>query len=118
MAKSDEEGLTRIVSFRLAAADHDAYLKKVEASGMKPSEFFRECVLTNRTRIVARNKPSSDKRRLIYLSNKASNNINQLAHRANTAEKAGKITLAIYAGILKELQIIADSMREAIHSAD
>lgn len=114
----DKPRLTRPVAFRLTEADHAAYLEKVAASGMKPSEFFRECVLQNRTQVVARVPASSDKRRLLYLFNKTSNNMNQLAHAANAAELAGTATSATYVGILAELQAIADAMREAVENAD
>ncbi|WP_223247456.1 hypothetical protein [Sulfuriferula sp. AH1] len=109
---------TRTVSFRLTLPDHAAYLAKANAAGVKPSEFFRDAVLTNRTQVVARAQPSSDKRRLIYLFNKASNNLNQLAHTANAAELAGTVTPATYAGILAELQTLADVMKKAIRDAD
>ncbi|MEQ7770326.1 plasmid mobilization protein [Xanthomonas hortorum] len=115
---ADGQKLTRPVSFRLTDSDHAAYLAKVAASGSRPSEFFRECVLQNRTQIVARAPASSDKRRLLYLFNKTSNNMNQLAHAANVAELAGTATPATYAGILAELQAIADAMREVIERAD
>ena len=101
--KGEGEKLTRPVSFRLTAADHAAYLAKVEASGLKPSEFFRECVLQNRTQIVARQTVSKDWGRLAYLFNKASNNINQLAHRANADHLAGITTEETYTRILAEL---------------
>lgn len=109
---------TRTVSFRLALPDHAAYLAKAKAAGVKSSDFFRDAVLNNKTQIVARTPPSSDKRRLIYLFNKASNNLNQLAHTANAAELAGTVTPATYAGILAELQALADTMKEAIRDAD
>ncbi|MDP1593306.1 MAG: plasmid mobilization relaxosome protein MobC [Gallionella sp.] len=109
---------TRTVSFRLALPDHAAYLAKAKAAGVKPSDFFRDAVLNNKTQIVARTPPSSDKRRLIYLFNKASNNLNQLAHTANAAELVGTVTPATYAGILAELQTLADVMKEAIRNAD
>ncbi|MBZ2436538.1 plasmid mobilization relaxosome protein MobC [Xanthomonas perforans] len=115
---ADGRKLTRPVSFRLTDADHAAYLAKVEASGLKPSEFFRECVLQNRTQVIARVPTSTDKRRLLYLFNKTSNNINQLAHAANAAELSGKATGETYSGILAELQAIADAMREAVEHAD
>ncbi|KAG1323446.1 hypothetical protein G6F63_012991 [Rhizopus arrhizus] len=109
---------TRTVSFRLTLPDPATYLAKASAAGVKPSEFFRDAVLTNRTQVVARVQPSSDKRRLIYLFNKASNNLNQLAHTANAAELAGTVTPATYAGILAELQALADLMKKAIRDAD
>lgn len=115
---ADGRKLTRPVSFRLTDADHAAYLAKVEASGLKPSEFFRDCVLQNRTHVIARTPASSDKRRLLYLFNKASNNMNQIAHAANSAELAGTATPATYAGILAELQAISDMMHKVIADAD
>ena len=115
---ADGQKLTRPVSFRLTDADHAAYLAKVEASGLKPSEFFRECVLQNRTQVVARVPTSSDKRRLIYLFNKASNNINQLAHRANADHLAGVISEATYTRILAQLEMLARYMKSAVKDAD
>lgn len=116
--KGEAEKLTRPVSFRLTAADHAAYLAKVEASGLKPSEFFRECVLQNRTQIVARQTVSKDWGRLAYLFNKASNNINQLAHRANADHLAGITTEETYTRILAELHTLAHYMKAALKDAD
>lgn len=109
--------LTRTVSFRLTLPDYAAYLAKASTAGAKPSEFFRDAVLTNKTQVVARVQLSGDKRRLIYLFNKASNNLNQLAHTVNAAELAGTVATATYAGILAELQTLADVMKEAIRDA-
>lgn len=113
-----KEKLTKPVSFRLTAADHAAYLEKVEASGMKLSDFFRDCVLGNKTQVIARPKSSADKERIIYLFNKASNNMNQLAHKANAAHLAGNVSEATYIGILSVLQIIAQLMNVTIKDAD
>ena len=108
---------TRTVSFRLTLPDHATYLAKASAAGVKPSEFFRDAVLTNRTQVVARVQPSSDKRRLIYLFNKASNNINQLAHRANSDHLAGVISEDTYTSILADLHGLAHYMKAAIKDA-
>ncbi len=116
--KDDAEKLTRPVSFRLTAADHAAYLAKVESSGLKPSAFFRDVVLTNKTQIVARAKASPERGRLVYLMNKASNNINQLAHRANVDHLAGLVSEATYIRILAELQALGHYMKSAVKDAD
>lgn len=113
-----KEKLTKPVSFRLTAADHAAYLEKVEASGMKSSEFFRDCVLGNKTQVIARPKSSAEKDRIIYLFNKASNNMNQLAHKANAAHLAGSVSEDTYKGILAELQTLAHFMKATIKNAD
>ena len=116
--KKEADKLTRPVSFRLTEADYAAYLAKVEASGMKPSEFFRDAVLTNRTRVVAREKSSQDKARLLYLYNKTSNNVNQLAHRANSDYLAGTISEATYARILSELHTLTPLLKATINHVD
>lgn len=117
-AEGEGEKLTKPVSFRLTAADHAAYLAKVRASGLKPSEFFRECVLQNRTQIVARPKPSPERSQLVYLMNKAGNNINQLAHRANADHLAGFVSEATYTRILAQLEMLARYMKSAVKDAD
>lgn len=109
---------TKTISFRLTIADHTAYLAKAKTAGVKPSAFFRDAVLNNKTQIIARTAPSNDKRQLISLFNKTSNNLNQLARTANAAALAGTATPATYAGILAELQTLADVMKEAINNAD
>ena len=116
--KDDAQKLTRPVSFRLTAADHAAYLMKVEASGLKPSAFFRDAVLTNRTQIVARPKASPERGRLLYLFNKASNNINPLAHRANADHLAGTLSESTYEGILYNLEQVARYLKTALNHAD
>lgn len=111
-------GLTKVVSLRLADDDHAAYMAKVNASGMGRSAFFRECVLGNKTQVVARLKPSVDKDRLVYLVNKAGNNINQLAHRANADHLTGVVSESTYTRILGELQTLAQFMKAAIKNVD
>ena len=116
--KTDSSKLTRLVSFRLTDADHQAYLEKVEASGLKPSTFFRDCVLTNKTQIIARPKSSLEKSRLLYLFNKASNNINQLAHRANSEHKGGGLSDGTYREILDALDDLSRDMKDILRRVD
>lgn len=101
-----EGGLTKPVSFRLTADDHAAWLKKVNASGMSPSDFFRDAVLTNKTEVIARTVANKDMAKLRYLYNKTSNNMNQIAYRANSDYLSGKLNEATYASILAELSEI------------
>jgi len=102
--KDEAEKLTERVAFRLTKTDHDDYLSKVTGSGLSPSEFFRDAVLSNKTEIIAKPKADEDKKRLIFLINKASNNVNQLAHRANADHAAGLTSQETYVDILQELQ--------------
>lgn len=116
--KNEADRLTRTVSLALTEADHAAWLAKVKASGLTRSEFFRGCVLTNRTQVVARPKASADKTRLLYLASKASNNINQLAHRANADALAGVINESTYQSILYELQALNKFLKASASYVD
>lgn len=115
--KHGDEG-TVPVSFRLTTTERLAYLDKCEAAGLSPSDFFRDCVLTNKTQIVARPKASADRQRLLYLVNKTSNNINQLAHRANSDHLAGKLSEARYEEIIDNLEMIARFLKATIPHVD
>lgn len=113
-----KEKLTELVNFRLTAADHAVCLRKAKAAGIKPSEFFRGAVLGNEPQIIARQKASPERGQLLYLMNKASNNINQLAYRANADHKAGIISENTYIKIITELQLLTQTMKEGIKNVD
>ena len=141
-----KEKLGPVIAFRLPETKHGEYQAAALAAGVSLSAIVRQCLAESSPQIIVGEgerrrpislsemermaaaaavvkkikppKPSEEKRRLIYLFNKASNNLNQLAHAANAAELAGTATPATYAGILAELQAIADAMREAVEHAD
>lgn len=110
-------GLAKAISFRLSSEDYATWQEKVQASGLSASEFFRDAVLTNRTQVVARAAPSRDYDRLLYLFNKAGNNLNQLVHRVHTEHLAGTVSEATAAGVLSELQRLTRYMRAALQDA-
>lgn len=109
----DKEKLSARVAFRLSEADYLAYKQKVAESGMTPSEFFRTAVLSNKTTIVAR-RTSPERQRVVYLMNKASNNINQIAYRLNSDHLAGKLNSRIYMSVLNALVRISDHMKAMV----
>lgn len=102
--KSEEEKLNHTVAFRLTDGDFLRYKRNFSASGFNQSEFFREHVLCNTTQVVARPVASSDIRRAVFLLQKASNNVNQLAHRANSEYLTGQVSERTYVAILDQLQ--------------
>jgi hypothetical protein len=105
-AKPPKEHLAKRVGFRLAEAEYGAYLEKVASSGLSASQFFRECVLTNRTTIVARAPASTDRKRALFVLNKASNNLNQIAHVLNAARLDKSATDQTYESALDALEQI------------
>lgn len=106
--KDDSEKLTKTVAFRLTDGDYVAYKKKFGASGMTQSEFFREYVLTNTTQVIAKSVASADSKRAVFLLHKASNNINQLAHLANSENVAGFLSEGTFKNIISQLERLND----------
>lgn len=111
-SKSSDEKLSKTIAFRLTEADFDGYHRKFSASGLSQSEFFREHVLTNSTRVLARPTSSADTKRAVFLLQKASNNINQLAHRANSEHVAGVLSERTFLGIVCQLELLNRFMLE------
>lgn len=121
--KGDDEGdrseqLDKVVSLRLTPTDHALWLSKVEASGQTRSEFFRSCVLGNRTEVIAKTPASTDKRRLIYLVSKAGNNLNQLAWTVHQTRKRGLLDGRAFEQLLRHLSLISETLHEKIESVD
>ena len=110
--------LTHRAAFRLSEADYQAYRRKVSTSGLTPSAFFRQCVLTNRTQIIAKPRASSDRKQLLYAVNKIGNNLNQLAHAANTAHVAGLVTEMTYCTVLDHLRWIEQFLKGLLERVD
>lgn len=101
--KSDDEKLGPTWSFRLTQADYDACQKKVKASGLSKSEFFRLHVLNNTTQVVAASSAPPDSVRAMHYLRKASNNINQLAKLANRENRANQLSESTFLGIANQL---------------
>ena len=116
-SKSDDEKLSHTVAFRLTDGDFLRYKRKFSASGLTQSEFFRAHVLTNSTQVIAKPKTSADTKRAVFLLQKASNNINQLAHRANSEHLAGVLSEGTVLAIVDQLRQLNRCMLEQTRQA-
>lgn len=112
------DGLNRTVSFKLSEADFLIYEAKVKASGLPNSDFFRGVVLTNKTQITAKPRKSADKKRIVFLFDKTSNNMNQLAHRVNSDYLTGKLSEQKYEQFLLELENIGRYLEATLPNVD
>lgn len=115
--KPDDEKLTCPVSFRLTERDYLLYERKFAAAGATQSQFFRDNVLSNRTMVVARAPSPSAVQRAVFLLSKASNNLNQLAHRAHLAHLSGILTAAEFVAITDQLQSLNSFMLNQVDEA-
>ena len=95
----------------------DLFNLVVKESGLTRSLFFRDCILNNKTQIIAKKKPSADFKTILFIMNKTSNNINQIAKKLNTAEKSNLINNAIYINALNQLISVNEQLQGMINDS-
>lgn len=117
-SKPEDQKLSKTVAWRVTESVHADLLRQYQESGLTQSEFLRELLERRKATIVARPTPSKDKRRLLYLFNKTSNNINQVAHRANADHLAGKVSEETYRSILASLEALSAALHAGVEDAD
>lgn len=113
-----EEPLTVPFSFRTGATVGAALHEKIRLSGLGKAEFFRDVALNNKTIVVARTSASLEKKRMQFLFNKTSNNMNQIAHVLNSANTSGKLSGSLCKDSLRALEEIAKHLRVALNHVD
>ena len=113
-----QSALGKPVSTRLTEEQWQIFNDKVERSGMSSSEFLRDCILTNRTQIVERPRVTVERQRIMYVINKTGNNLNQLAHVANTARVSGHLSESTFAALVHELDMITQLLKAHLHRVD
>jgi MobC-like protein len=111
-----ESKFDKPVAFRLPRAEREAFLEKVRESGLTQAAFFRECVLTNKTRVVARQAPNIDLKRVTFVVNKAGNNLNQIAHVLNAARLDNSASENTYLAALDTLESIELLLKAHLHN--
>lgn len=99
-----------VLSFRLDENDYHKYLEKIKASGYKKSEFFRNVVLKNKTKVINKNEAI----KIIYHLNKMGNNLNQQTHGLNKAFAMNKISSGLFEQNLKSLNFLLRQQRTII----
>lgn len=105
------------VTFRLTDEEYVPFKNAIDALGVSRSEFFR-LLCINQLDPDIHNKTNSEKYdRLLFLFNKASNNINQLAKQVNTAQKDGLLTEKKLTDWYRKLSIITDNLLAGINRA-
>jgi len=112
------KGLCFTHSFRVSESVEEEFQKQLLDSGYTVSQWMREAVMKNQTKVVARPRKSFDSTRILFLVNKASNNLNQIAHTANTARLANRIDAVLYRSVLDELNYISSLLNQSIDHVD
>lgn len=110
-----KENKAIVVSLRITSAEFLPFESQIRESKLSRSSFFRKLILDKQGVI---NIEVKDTRKLLYLFNKSSNNINQLALKINTAHKNGTISDKKYSLLLNALLSIESLMQKAVEDAD
>lgn len=113
---SDPKEKTIVFAFRLPAEEGRQYDEQLAVRGMSRSQFLRESF---RQFDVTFEAPSKDYERLLFLYNKSSNNLNQLAHRVHSTHlKSGVISETLYLKWLNELVAIRELLQAGVNHVD
>lgn len=119
--KDEVDKLTEVMHFRVSKKVRDAFTQKHIESNLTISEFLRELLddKNEKVTIIAKERKEKiplDVRRVVFLANKTSNNINQLAHKVNSHHMAGLVNDKLYEDILRSLcftnEILSGFIRE------
>lgn len=114
-----EELKNKRIIFRVTETEKEIFLKKVKKSQGTASDLLRERVINDEYFIVAKPpKTSLDKKQLLYLYNKTSNNMNQLARQTNIYCKKDSLTDKQFTQILSTLITIRDLLKSGIEYVD
>ncbi|WP_193067742.1 plasmid mobilization protein [Halomonas sp. 3D7M] len=117
MAKQTGDSI--VISFRLSAAEYEPYRVALEKSGKNRSQFFREVFLTLKPKIEikAKTETPTDYKKLLFVANKASNNLNQIAYQLNYAAKSNIINRSMLNRGINLLASIEKYMRRGVRNA-
>ena len=109
---ADEEKKSKTISFRVLESVYADFEHQCDAANMTKSELFRDYIAQNKVHVIARPAPTRDAKRAVLLLQKASNNLNQLAHRANTDSLTGLLTDEYYQVFTIQLERLNKFMLE------
>lgn len=118
VSMSEKKKKTHAYSFRLTDEEAAIFEEKIAASNMSKSEFFREVFINSNVNLTVKAAPSKDYQRLLFFTNKASNNLNQLAHKVNVHHLNGKVSERLYRKYLNTLISIRDILLAGVDNAD
>lgn len=105
----------RVIAFRVSEDEFAEHANSFAASGLTLSAYARRIWLEGQVTIT---QPSKNNERLVFLYNKSSNNLNQLAHRINEARRGGVLSEKLYLKLANHLVAIRELLLSGVQDAD
>jgi hypothetical protein len=115
--KLQSDRLGKLMSVRLSENDHSLFDEKVRASGLSRSEYFRTCILGNRTTIIAKPRYSQDFHALLFILNRLDQKLGLIARNAVQEWLNGDVGSETYDRLLHELQSVNSTLSEELRDA-
>ena len=112
--KSSKEKRSESVSFRLTPTEFLPYKRILDNTDLSKTDFFRSVFLNKQYSFTVKENKPIEYNRIIFLMNKTSNNINQIAHRLNADSNKGIITQHQYNIVNNHLITIENQLRRLI----
>jgi len=109
---------SRVLHFRCSEEDFAEVEQKLKVAGMTASEFFRDVFLNSKITFNVKAAKPVDYHRLLFIYNKAGNNINQLAHQVNAVHRRGVLSESLYIKLLNRLVSIESLLLSGIDHGD
>ncbi len=91
------------ISFRLTASEFELYTDVLARTKLTKTDFFRGVFLEKKYTFHVHEKRPVEYDRLLFLFNKTSNNMNQIAHKLNGAYRRGIVSEKVYVEYLNNL---------------
>ena len=105
-----------VVTFRLAQEEFAPFEELLSRSSMSKSEFFRSIFLSNDKQVNLKERRPVDYERLLYIANKAENNLNQIAKQLNVAHKSCAISEIDYHNAINRLISINECFKGILNA--
>ena len=107
-----------VVAFRVTEEERAALDEKLKHTGVSQSEYLQRVLFDSNATFEAPPQ-TKDYERLLFLYNKSSNNLNQLAHRVNSAYRRSEvISESLYIKTINELVLIRELLKAGVSHAD
>lgn len=105
----------KVLTCRVPYEDFEKLEQRIKDAGMSKSEYFRDVVINRKAEI---NVVVKDMQSLIFYYNKTSNNLNQIAHKLNSAHLENRISESLYGRMLNALIDIRTLLLKGVEDAD
>ncbi|RJX65820.1 plasmid mobilization relaxosome protein MobC [Vibrio sinensis] len=103
------------ISFRLTESEYEPYKKIMETTELTKTEFFRRIFLNQEYTFNVNERRPVEYDKLLFIFNKSGNNLNQIAHKLNSAYRGNVISEKVYIETLNNLISIERLLQGALN---